>query len=167
MIIEKIRESFIFKNPIVKKILSAVAVAGFGFVLLNVTFLFDFLFQSSIRGFVKLFIPVNPEMDYQWFPPLMHCLFLIVISLVSFAVFRSKLSVFKKAVYMSVPVAVGLATLGMFLYPWPSAVYSLGAFLSIGVLYYFYHTKQPWLYYYVLILVSLALAIFTLSGGEI
>jgi hypothetical protein len=156
-----------FKNPFVKKILSALGVAGLGFVLLNVTFLFDFLFQSLIRGFIRLFIPVNPEMDFNWFPPLMHGSFLIVIGLLTFAIFRSKLSVFLKAVYMPVPVAMGLATLGIFLYPWPVAVYSLGALACLGVLYYFFRTKQPWLYYYAVILFSLTLAIFTLSGGEI
>lgn len=156
-----------FKNPIAKKILSAVAVAGFGFVLLNFTFLFDFFFQSLVQGFIKFFTPIDFAMTYSWFPPIMHIMFVIVIGLISWAVFRSKLSVFLKAVYMTVPVAVGLATLGMFLYPWPVAIYLLGALLVIGVLYYFYRSKQPWLYYYTLILVSFALAIFSLSGGEI
>lgn len=163
----KIKENFLFKNPIVKKILSALGVTVLGYMLLNLTFLFDFLFQSLIRGFVRLLIPINPEMNPFWFPPLMHGSFLIVIGLATFAVFRSKLSVFLKAVYLPVPVAVGLATLGIFLYPWPVAVYLLGALACLGVLYYFYRTRQPWLYYYAVILTSLTLAIFTFLGGEI
>jgi hypothetical protein len=55
----------------------------------------------------------------------------------------------------------------MFLYRWPVAAYSLGSLFGIGVLYYFYRTKQPWLYYYTVILVGFALAIFSLLGGEI
>jgi len=62
---------------------------------------------------------------------------------------------------------VALVTLGMFLFSSPLPAFSLGALLVIGVLYYFYRTKQPWLYYYAVILISLTLAIFTLSGGEI
>ena len=155
------------KNPIAKKILSAVAVAGLGFVLLNLTFLFDFIFQSAVKALIGLFSPIDFNMGYSWFPPIMHIVFVIIIGLVTFVVFRSKLSVFLKAVYMPVPVAVGLVTLGMFLYPWPLAVYSLGALACLGILYYFYRSKQSWLYYYAVILVSLVLAIFTLLGGEI
>jgi len=40
------------KNPILKNILSAVAVAGFGFILLGLTFIFDALFQSLTDGVI-------------------------------------------------------------------------------------------------------------------
>jgi len=156
-----------FKNPLVKKILSALAVAGFGFVLLNLTFIFDALFQGLLRLIFRLFTPVDLMMTFNWFPSLMHGLFLVIIGLLSWFVFRSKLSIFFKAVYMTVPMAVALVTLGMFLFSSPLPAFSLGALLVIGVLYYFYRTKQPWLYYYAVILISLTLAIFTLSGGEI
>jgi len=156
-----------FKNPFVKKILSALGVAGFGFVLLNLTFLFDFLFQSLVRLIFRLFTPVDLMMTISWFAPLMHGLFLVVIGLLSWFVFRSKLNVFLKAVYLPVPVAVGLVTLGMFLFSSSLPAFLLGALLVIGVLYYFYRTRQPWLYYFAVILTSLTLAIFTLSGGEI
>jgi len=158
-----------FKNPIVKNILLALAVTGFGFILLNLTFLFDFLFQSLIVGFIELFTPVsvNPEMDYYWFPPMMHALFLVVIGLISWFIFRSKLGVLYKAIYMTVPTAVALATIGIFLYRWPIVVYSLGILFGISVLYYFYRTKQPWLYYYTLILVGLVMLLVGLLGVEI
>lgn len=157
----------ILKNPIAKNILSAVAIAGFGFILLNLTFLFDFLFQSLIIGLVRLFTPVDLVMAYPWLPPIMHALFVAVIGLISWSVFRSKLSVFYKAIYMTVPLAVVFATIGMFLYRWPVAAYSLGGLFSIGALYYFFRTKQPWLYYYALILVGLTLLIASLLGMEI
>lgn len=144
--------NFMFKNPSVKTILSAVAVAGFGFMLLNLTFMFDFLLHSLISGFIKIFIPVNTEMTCYWFPQMMHALFVIVIGLISWLVFRSKLGVLYKAIYMTVPSAVVLVTLEIFLYRWPVIAYSLGSLLGIGVLYYFYCTKKPWLYYYSVIL---------------
>ena len=156
-----------FKNPIVKNILSAVAVAGFGFILLGLTFIFDFLFQSLMRGLIKFFTPVDSNMTPNCFPPMMHILFMVIIGLISWPIFRSKLNVLCKAIYMTVPLAVVFATLGIFFYQWPVIVYSLGSLFSIGVLYYFYRTKQPWLYYYTVILVGLVLAIFTLLGGEI
>jgi hypothetical protein len=161
------KKIFMFKNSMAKNILSALAVAGFGFILLNFTFIFDFLLHSLVAGFIKLFIPVNPEITYYWFPPVIHALFVVVIGLISWLIFRSKLGVLYKAIYMTVPSAVVFVTLGMFLYRWPVAAYSLGSLFGIGVLYYFYRTKQPWLYYYTVILVGLALAIFSLLGGEI
>ena len=156
------------KNPVAKNILSALAIAFFGFILLNLTFLFDFLFQSLVRRLFMLFLPIdNPEMSYNWWPPMMQGLFLIVIGLTTWLVFRSKLSVLYKAIFLTVPTAAVLATIGIILFHWPVAVYSLGGLLIIAVLYYFYRSRQPWLYYYSVILIGLALAIFTLAGGEI
>lgn len=160
-------KNFVFKNPIVKKILSAIAVAGFGFVLLNLTFMFDFLFQSLVLGFIKLFTPTDLMMTHNWFPPMMHILFMFIIGLISWFIFRSKLRVLYKAIYMTVPLAVIFVTLGMFLYRWPPVAYLLGSLFGIGVLYYFYRTKQPWLYYYTLILIGLAMLLVGLLGVEI
>jgi len=155
------------KSPVIKNILSALAVAFFGFILLNLAFLFDYLFQSAIRLLIRIFTPADLYMKFTWFPPAMHFLFVIVIGLISWLVFRSKLRVLFKAIYMTVPLAVVFVTLGMFLYPWPLIALFLGGLFAIGILYYFYLTKQPWLYYYTVILVGLTLAIFSLLGGEI
>ena len=156
-----------FKNPNVKHIISALVVAVFGFILLNIAFLLDFLIHSLVAGIIRLFIPVNPEMDYYWYPPAMHLLFVVIIGLISWLLFRSKLRTLYKAIYMTVPLAVVFVTFGMFLYRWPVAAYTLGSLFSISVLYYFYHTKQPWLYYYTVILVSLTLLLAGLLGVEI
>jgi hypothetical protein len=157
----------ILKNPIVKNILSAVAVAGFGFILLNLTFLFDFLFQSLIDGVIKLFTPADINMAWSWFPPVKHVMFVVIIGIISWFVFRSKLDTLYKAIYMTVPLTVVLATIGMFLGQWPVISYPLGGLFVIGVLYYLFRTKGPWLYYYTLALVSLALLAVGLLGVEI
>jgi hypothetical protein len=156
-----------FRNPHVKNILSAVAVAGFGFVLLGLTFLFDFLFQSLVDGVTRLFTSADFNMAWYWFPPTKHAMFVVIIGLISWPIFRSKLGVLYKAMYMTVPLAVIFATIGIFLYHWPIVPYLVGGLFTVGLLFYFYRTKQPWLYYYTLILVALSLMIFTLLGGEI
>ncbi len=157
-----------FKNPISKNILSTVAVTGGGFILLNLTFMFDYFFQSAVIWFIKLFTSEdNPPMAWYWFPPLMHIAFVALIGLISWVIFRAKIRILFKAIYMTVPSAVLFVTLGMFLYRWPVLAYSFGSLFIVGVLYFFYRTKQPWLYYYTVILVGLALAIFSLLGGEI
>ena len=155
------------KNPVIKNILSIVAVTFFAFILLNITFLFDFAYQSIVRWIIELFIPLDLDMTIYWLPPLLHLSFVVIIGLISWIVFRSKLKVLYKATYMAVPIAVVLATIGMFLYSWPIISYSIGSLFCIGILYYLYHTKQPWLYYYVLILISTILLIMSLLSVDI
>ena len=155
------------KNPYVKNILLALAVAVFGFVLLNLTFLFDFLFQSLVDGVIRLFTPADFNMAWHRFPPTKHAMFMVIIGLISWPIFRSKLGVLYKAIFMTVPVAVFLVTIGIFLYEWPIVPYLVGGFFTLLVLFCFYRTKQPWLYYYSVILIALTLMIFTLLGGEI
>ncbi|OGY17966.1 MAG: hypothetical protein A2900_00705 [Candidatus Chisholmbacteria bacterium RIFCSPLOWO2_01_FULL_50_28] len=161
-----------FKNPIVKNILSAVAVAVFGFILLNLTFLFDFLIQSLVVRLIELFTSVDFETidfqtSFQWLPPAMHGLFVVIIGVISWLVFRSRRGTLYKAIYMTVPLALVFVTLGIFLYRWPIVAYSIGGMLGIGILSFFYRTKQPWLYYYTFILISLAMLLVGLLGVEI
>lgn len=154
-------------KSLLKNIFSILAVVVFGFILLNLAFILDALYQGIVRSIIGLFIPLGPELQLYWFPPLMHFSFLVVIGLISWLVFRSRLWTLLKAIYLSVPVAAVLVTIGMFLYRWPVIVYPLGTLLCICTIYYFYRTKQPWIYYFTVIFWSIVLAIFTLSGGEI
>ena len=155
-----------FKNLLFRYILPAIALTIFSFILLNITFVVDFLFQSLIRGIVMYFIPID-EMKDVWFPPLMHFLFVIFIGCISWIVFKSKLRVFIKATYMTVPLAVVMVTIGMFLYQWSVVSFLLGGLFILSVLYYLHYTKQPWLYYYSTILISLTFFIVGLLGVEI
>lgn len=157
----------IFKNPIVKNILSAIAVAGFGFILLNLAFIFDFLFQSVIDTFVRLFTQVDFNTNWHWFPPMKHAIFVVIIGLISWFILKSKLGTLYKAIYLTIPLAVVFVTLGISFYRWPIVAYSLGSLFFAGVLYCFYRTKQPWLYYYALILIGLVMLLVGLLGVEI
>lgn len=156
-----------FQNPVVKNTLSALAVAMGGFILLTLTFLCDALYQNGIIGLVRLFTPVDLFMDRSWMPPVLHAGFVLLIGLLTWRVFQSKLRVLYKAIYLTVPAAVVLATVGMTLYQWPLLSYTVGTLLCISTLYYFHRTQQPWLYTYTVLLVGVAMALFTLTGGEI
>jgi hypothetical protein len=151
------------KNPLVKNILSALAVAVFGFILLNLTFLFYALvfqvFQFFIRG--------NIEPLPGWVPITRFGVFLIIIGLISWLIFRLKIRTLFKAIYMTVPTAVVLVIIGIAFNAWPVMVYIVGGLITLGVLIYFYLTRKPWLYFYSIILVALTLMIYTLLGGEI
>lgn len=157
----------ILNRPLVKNVLSVLAVPIFGFILLNLTFIADFLFQGAINAIVRPFAQVDYGMTWRWFPPVKHVLFMIAVGIVSWFVLRSKLRTIYKAIYSVVPMAVVLVTLGIAFYRWPVVTFLLGGLFSGGCLYYCYRTKQPWIYYYAVILISLVLGIFTLAGGEI
>ena len=126
----------------------------FGFILLNLTFLFDAIYQGLLMGFVSIFIPFNPETNIFWLPQLFHGSVIIIISIISWFVFKSNLKSFYKATYMTVPLAVVYATIGIFFYQWQLIVYLLGTLFSLFILYYLYKNKQSWIYYYTLILIT-------------
>lgn len=155
------------KNSILKNIFSMIDVAVIGFLLLNVTFLFDYLFQGTIKWIISLFSPVDVFRDYSWFPGVMHGLFILLIAYISWLIFKSKLADLYKAIYMTVPLTVVYVTIGIFFYRWPVAAYSLGGLFSLGIFSYLYRTRQPWIYYYTLILVGLTLLISVIFGVEI
>jgi hypothetical protein len=152
-----------FNRSFIRIILSILAVVVFGFILLGITFIFNFL----VFQLIDLIFPPGEVEPNQWFPLIRHGVFLIIIGLISWPIFKSRLATLIKAIYMTVPVAVFLATLGIFSYQWPVILYPVGTISILLVLFYFYRTKKPWLYYYSVILVSISLMIFTLSGGEI
>ena len=156
----------VLKNRSIKNVLSALLVAVGGFIFLNITFLLDFLFQSVLRRVVMI---ISPEKGSPpgWFPPVNHVLFVLLILLVSWFVFRSRLNVLIKATFAVVPIAVMLATIGILLNRWPLAIYAVGALFAGAVLFYLYCTKRHWLYFFAVILVAAAMGIFTLAGGEI
>lgn len=155
------------KNLHVRKIVQALAIVVFGFILLNLTFLFDWLFQNMIFNIIRCITPVNLQAIYPWFSPILHFSFVIVIGLISWMIFKSKLAPIYKAIFLTVPTAVVFVTIGMFLYLWPVISNSLGILIGLTTLYYFKRSKQPWLYYFSVILVGLALVIMNLTGAEI
>ncbi len=156
------------KPSMVKNVLSALAVAIGGFILLNVVFLLDFLFQNALKAIFRESRQGPPQAGGPLFgPPINHILFLVLIGLISWLVYRTRLNVLLKAIFTVVPVAVVLATLGLAFFNIQPLVYILGALFVVAVLVYLLVKKQHWLYFFAVILTALALTIFTLSGGEI
>jgi hypothetical protein len=155
------------KNPLLRKVLFALAVVVFGFILLNLTFIFDAVYQGIIRRILGMFLPLGPDSNLYWFPAVMHVSFAVLILIISFFILKSALRDLFKAVFFVVPLAVTYVTIGMFLYQWPFLEYTLAALTGLGVLYGIYRTKQPWLYYFSFALVSLLLLIMALFGVDI
>jgi hypothetical protein len=110
---------------------------------------------------------MNPEQNLFLIPPFLHMLFAILILLISMFVLRSKLGTLWKAIFLTVPWAVVLAALGILLYQQPIILAVIGLMLTISILVYLYRTRQPWIYFYSVLLVVVALSVFTFLGGEI
>lgn len=147
------------KNYYVKNILSALSVAFFSFVLLNLTFMFDFFIHSLIG----LFFPGTNR----WFPQMKNIIFIITIILISLLVFKSKLRELFKAIYLTVPLTVIFITIGIFLYRWPILTYSVSGLILGSIVFYLYRNKKSWLYYYSVILVASVLLIMNLFRIDI
>lgn len=145
------------KKQYFKNILSALAVIVFGFILLNLTFILDAAFQSLLN----LFIPMNKDMTMRWY------LFAVLIYLLSWFIFKSKIGAIYKAIFSVVPVAVTFVTVGMFLYQWPVVSYTLSALIYSGIFFYLYKAKKPWIYYFSVSLIAVVLLITGIMGMEI
>lgn len=154
-------------NVYLKSALMALAVAVGGFLLFGLTFIFDFFVQSLVRIPLSMFLEGDFEMNVAWVPIFQHFFFVFVIAVISYLIFRSKIAVLLKAIYMTVPTGVALATVGMELYQWPAAVYLVCTVLTGTVLYYFYKTKQPWIYYFSVLLTASVMLLMTITGVEI
>lgn len=145
-----------------QNILTALAVSILGFVLLNLTFILDWGFQSAIN----LLFPRDIDKNLRGIP-FRHFLFFVLILIVSWFILKTKLPLILKTAYAMVPLAVVYVTLGIFLYSWPVFLYSIGIFLYIGILYYLYRGKKNWLYAYSVTFVSLILILMAILGVEI
>ena len=151
------------RNQTVRTALSALAILVFGFILLNATFILYVIWGSLL----DLVFGADYAANHSWFLILQYVIFLIIIGLISWLVLRSKIRPIYKAIFSTVPFAAGFVTIGIFLFSWPVAVYSISALAAIATLYYFYRTQKIWFYWFALIAVALALGIFTSIGGDI
>jgi hypothetical protein len=151
----------------IKNILLALAIVIFSYVSLILAFILDAVYQSVIRGIAEFFIPFTLDSKLYWFPVFMHLSFVLIIGIISWFIFKSKLKSIYKAIFMPVPMAVVYATIGMFFNRLPIVVYLLGALFGFSVLCYIYKKKQSWMYYFSLFYITLLMLLVVLLGIEI
>jgi hypothetical protein len=153
-----------YRNPAVRNVLTAIAATAAGFVLLNLAFMADALFQHVMDETVRI---AAPALRWNWLPAAKHGMFAVLILLVSLLVLRSKLNVFIKATFMILPLATVYVTIGMLLSSRPIIAWLLGALTGVGVLICLCRTKKPWLYFYTLILISVAMLLVSIFDVQI
>lgn len=151
------------KNIYIKNVLSAIAVTVIGAILLNLTFILDWGFQSLIH----LFFLRDYYHEVQWLQSIKHILFVGIILMLSWFVLKSRLNRIFKAAYFMVPFAVILVTVGMFSFRWQILSYSISILIYGEVILYLYHMKKNWLYYYSVTLIAALLLIMNILKMDI
>ena len=151
------------KNPILKNTLSVLAIL----VSIPILLTFIFLFYALIFNFYDKIIPWSQNAGPNPYFILRPITLFVILAVISWFIFRSKLATLYKAIYTTVPVATVLAFIAIYFNSRPVLIYSLGALFSLGVLAYLFLKKKSWLYYFSVIFISIILLVIGLSGVEI
>ena len=106
---------------------------------------------------------VNPRaIHFSW-----HYIYLILVLLLSWFVFRTRINDTAKAAFSTLPLAVILAETGVQFYRLPVLVYISGAVIIGAILFYLYKKKLSWMYYFAVLYVTAVMLFVMLSGMEI
>ena len=150
-----------------KNILSMLVIVGGGYGLFMVAFMSAALVMNIYNMIFKLFSD-RPGVNDSAMHPSGSYVYLILILLFSWFVFRSRLKDLAKATFLTMPMMVVLMVVGLSLYPQSNWIITgIGAMIVGVILFYLYKTKRSWMYYFATIYV-VAVALFVmLSGMEI
>lgn len=131
-----------------QNIVSALVIVVGGFILFNLAFLlaaFVINITIDVLGMVQNEAP----------PVVGRILYLLLIFLISWFVFRSRLNDIIKATFLTMPLMIVLVMAGISLYQqskWMIA--GIGALIICSVLSYIHKKRLPWLYYFSTIYVA-------------
>lgn len=150
-------------NNNIKNLLTIIVIPVVGYILLNLTFIFAFLVHTI---FTRLFL-MDINNGRSWIPVSRHIIFIIIILIISWMIFKSKIKELYKAIYSVVPTAVILVTVGIFLSNMPIALYTIAGIIYGLIILYLFKKKKPWYYYYSVSWVSLALLVMGILGIDI
>jgi hypothetical protein len=157
------RRELMIKNSNLKKVLSALAIL----VSIPILFTLIFLFYALIFNFYDWVIPWSQNAGLNPYHILRPMTLFVVLAVLAWFIFRSKLATLYKAIYTTVPVGAVLAFIAIDFNSRPVLLYSLGALFALAVLAYLFFTKKPWLYYFSVISVSVVLLMVKLLGVEV
>ena len=141
-----------------KNILSALVIIAGGFILFNLAFILAALVINATISVLGM--PQNEA------PHIIgRVVYLLLIFLISWFVFRSRLNDTIKATFLTMPLMVILALIGIGLYQQSKWIITgIGALIICMVILYLHKKKLSWLYYFSAFYVS-ALALYILLSG--
>lgn len=132
-----------------KNVLSTFVIVIGGFLLLNLAF----ILAAFVINFTISFMGV----DRNQAPPMIgRVVYLVLIALISWFIFRSKLNDTIKATYLTVPLMIVFVMLGLTLYQQPKwIITAIGVLIISGTLAFIKIKKFSWLYYFSILYVAL------------
>lgn len=140
----------------IKKGLLILAVPLLGFLLICLTFYAYCWLNNGINYIFSGIIDPNITQSF----------FLLIIAVVSIAVYRSKIKEEFKAIFTVVPMAVTFVIIMRLLKDWPITAYAINAIIFFAAMYILYSLKKSWVYYYSVILVVVTFIVMIILGIE-
>ena len=149
-----------YLKPWMKSILSVVVIAAGGFILFNVAFLLAAIVINGIQRISGTMGQAPRFIEYGTY--------LLILLLLSWLVFRSKLSHLLKATFLTMPLMAILIMTGVILYGQPQWMsFAVGAVIIGAITFYIYRKKLPWIYYFATFYVAALALYIVLAGIEI
>jgi len=131
-----------------KNVLSAVAIVIGGFILFNIAFILASLVIKATINIMRLPLDSAP-------PFISIVVFALLIAIISYYIFKSKLNTIVKAAYFTLPLMVVQLSLGIVLYQQSKLLIAvIGALIIAALLMYFYKKKLSWQYYFATLYVA-------------
>ena len=148
-------------KPWQKNVLSALIVVAGGFILFNLAFLLAALVINTTMSVLGITQNEAPHI-------VGRVVYLLLIFLITWIVFRSRLNDTIKATFLTMPLMVILVMIGISVYQQSNWVIAgIGAVIICALLYYLYKKKLSWLYYFSTFYVAAVALYILLSGIEI
>ena len=143
-----------------------LAIVVIGFILFIVAFILAWL-VSRVYSMALMPFAKQADGNLGMIHSLWHYVYLILIILLSWFVLRLQLNDLVKATFLTMPLVVVLAVVGVKFYTLPVLVYVISALIIATILFYLYKTKRSWLYYFATLYVALVMLYVMLSGMQI
>ena len=148
-------------KPWQKSLLSMIIIIIGGFILFNFAFILTALVVRATMFIIRAPENMPP-------PHIGRYITVILILIMSYIVFRSRLNDTIKATYLTMPLMVALVMIGLSLYGKPQwVIYGTGALVIFAVTFYLYKKKLSWLYYFSTFYVAILGLYIMISGMEI
>ena len=145
-----------------KNVLSAILIAASGFILFNIAFMLAAGTIWTCNWIVSLF---TGKMDMAVNSIYGALVFVLIMLVASWFIFKSKLKPIFKAIYLPMPLMVVLIFIGVLLFHLPQWVpISIGAVIIASILFFLYKKKLSWLYYFATLYTG-AMALYVVIGG--
>ncbi|MEW6173205.1 MAG: hypothetical protein AB1510_09105 [Bacillota bacterium] len=147
------------ENIVIRNIVYVAIILVGGFALFNAAFMLAAIVVNGINLLLRLSSDSQPPTIYS------ILVFILLLLVASYFVFRSKLDDLIKATFLTMPLMSLLIAIGVSLYEQPKYVpISIGAVIIVALTGYFYIKKMPWMYYFAELYVA-ALAFFIVLTG--